>query len=114
MSLEQTERECAAGAVAPRVSLDDIKVATKQVFYFTADQVVGSELSKSFPQLGILTIALVIMTNGFIVIGKSAPASLENFNREFGCKLAYEDAVRQIWPLMGFALRDRLSENERP
>lgn len=29
-------------------------------------------------------------------------------------QLAYEDAMRQLWPLMGFALRDRLAENERP
>jgi hypothetical protein len=42
------------------------------------------------------------------VIGKSAPASPENFNAELGKKFAYEDAVRQLWPLMGFALRDRL------
>jgi hypothetical protein len=23
--------------------------------------------------------------------------------------LAYEDAIRQLWPLMGFALRDKLA-----
>jgi hypothetical protein len=56
-----------------------------------------------------LSICLLVMKNGFVVIGKSAPASPENFNRELGKKFAYEDAVRQLWPLMGFALRDRLS-----
>jgi hypothetical protein len=24
-------------------------------------------------------------------------------------QLAYEDAIRQLWPLMGFALRDKLA-----
>jgi hypothetical protein len=49
------------------------------------------------------------MKNGFIVIGHSAPASPENFNAELGRKFAYENAIRQLWPLMGFALRERLS-----
>lgn len=26
-----------------------------------------------------------------------------------GRKLAYEDAVRQLWPLMGYALREKLA-----
>ena len=28
---------------------------------------------------------------------------------ELGRKLAYEDCIRQLWPLMGFSLRDRLA-----
>jgi len=43
-------------------------------------------------------------------VGKSAPASADNFNADLGRKLAYEDAIRQLWPLMGFALRERLSQ----
>jgi hypothetical protein len=53
------------------------------------------------------------MRNGFTVIGKSAPASAANFNAELGKKLAYEDAIRQLWPLMGFSLRDRLHRGEQ-
>jgi hypothetical protein len=56
--------------------------------------------------LELLSICILVMKNGFTVIGKSAPASPENFNAEFGKKLAYEDCIRQLWPLMGFALRD--------
>jgi hypothetical protein len=51
----------------------------------------------------------LVLKNGFTVIGKSAPASAANFNAELGKKLAYEDAIRQVWPLMGFSLRDRLA-----
>lgn len=60
-------------------------------------------------QLKILSICIVVMSNGFTVVGKSAPASPENFNAEFGRELAYKDCIRQLWPLMGFALRDRLA-----
>ena len=49
------------------------------------------------------------MRNGFVVIGKSAPAAPKNFDAEKGRTFAYEDAVRQLWPLMGFALRDKLA-----
>jgi hypothetical protein len=38
-----------------------------------------------------------------------ARASPENFNADLGRKFAYEDAVRQLWPLMGYALRDKLA-----
>lgn len=58
--------------------------------------------------LGVLTICLIVTRNGFTIIGKSAPASTDNFDADLGRKLAYEDAVRQLWPLMGYALREKL------
>ena len=39
----------------------------------------------------------------------AAISASANFNAELGRKLAYEDAIRQLWPLMGFALRDKLA-----
>lgn len=33
----------------------------------------------------------------------------ENYNEALGQKFAYEDCIRQLWPLMGYALRDRLA-----
>ena len=113
MSLEATESECAANAVAPRVSLADIEAAISQRYYTTADRAVES-VSPTLPgnsPLNLLTLCIVVMSNGFVVIGKSAPASPENFNAELGKKLAYEDAVRQIWPLLGFHLRSKLAES---
>lgn len=104
-SLEATERECAAGRSAPRVSLPDIQGAISEVHYRKGGDCVGVQAGP----LTALTLAFVVMRNGFTIIGKSAPASPENFDPELGKKLAYEDAVRQIWPLMGFALRDRLA-----
>jgi len=114
MTLQATEKECAANAVAPRVSLADIEAAIQRKFFFS-----GGEAARAYDpttareaavsSLDVLTICLVVMHNGFTVIGKSAPASPENFNAELGRKLAYEDAVRQLWPLMGYALRDKLA-----
>jgi hypothetical protein len=111
-SLETADRESAAHATHPRVSFADIEAAIKDRHDFTADQpllTLGLGSGHQLVDVQNLSICLLVMKNGFVVIGKSAPASPENFNRELGKKFAYEDAVRQLWPLMGFALRDRLA-----
>jgi hypothetical protein len=112
-SLEATEAECAAGRTAPRVSLKDIEAAILMRHDLNAKEIV-ERCDTIYPEekqaLSLLSITILVLKNGFTVIGKSAPASPENFDVELGRKLAYEDAVRQIWPLMGFALRDKLHE----
>jgi len=106
-SLEVSDQAAARVAVAPRVTLADIEAAIAARYDFTADQAVGA--APVVDPLKLLSICILVMGNGFTVIGKSAPASPENFNAELGAKLAYEDAVRQLWPLMGYALRDKLA-----
>lgn len=114
-SLEKTEAECAEGRTAPRVKLSDIADSIDYIAYATADKLLpevtetGSGADRAHKPLSLLTLAIVVLKNGFTIVGKAAPASPENFDAELGKKLAYEDAVRQIWPLMGFALRDRLA-----
>jgi hypothetical protein len=112
MSLAQTEAECAANATAPRVSLASMEAKIAARYDFTADKAIGPD-APAMVSLSLLSICLIVMQNGFTIIGKSAPASAANFNAELGRKLAYEDAIRQLWPLEGYALRERLSENER-
>lgn len=115
MGLKETEAECAANATAPRVSLTDIEAAIQKRYDFTAGDAMRALTPSlpALPTLDLLSICLLVLKNGFTVIGKSAPASPENFKAELGKKLAYEDAVRQIWPLMGFSLRDRLMAEGR-
>lgn len=115
MSLQATEAECAANAVAPRVSLTDIEAAIGARYDMTAEAAVRGLAFVTtggawpvVPSLALLSICILVLNNGFTVIGHSAPASPANFDPELGRKLAYEDAIRQIWPLMGFALRDKL------
>lgn len=110
MSLEQTEKECAANAVAPRVSLSDIESNISYKLTFTLDKASDAMGVPTVDAFKLMTVCALVMKNGFVFIGKSAPASADNFNAELGAKLAYEDAVRQIWPMMGYALRDKLSK----
>lgn len=108
-SLEVTDAASAAVAVAPRVTLDDIKENIIEEHYFVASEMIVAlnEDADVSPSLDVLTICLLVCKNGFVVIGKAAPAVEANFNREIGRKFAYEDAVRQLWPIMGYELRQR-------
>lgn len=119
MSLEQSDKESASFATKPRVSLADIEAAITARYHLTGEDAGRAakgiyapdfEVPVAIDALRLLSICILVMRNGFTVIGKSAPASPENFDAEYGKKLAYEDAVRQLWPLMGFALKDRLHE----
>ena len=107
-----------------RVALDDIESNIALEFYVNGGDAARAycpyvpreggptnrEVAESLYSLEVLTICLIVLKNGFSVIGKSAPADPGNFNAEVGRKFAREDAIRQIWPLMGFALRTRLHE----
>lgn len=108
-SLTVTDAAAAAVAVAPRITLADIEAAILARYELTgADAVCSLGVAIAEP-LTRVSICVVVMRNGFTIIGKSAAASPENFNADLGRRLAYEDAVRQLWPLMGFSLRDRLA-----
>lgn len=96
-SLEVTDAESAAVQKTPnRVSLESIERRVVYVEYINP---------KTIPHM---TIAVVDLENGFVLVGKSAPADPENYNRELGEKFAYEDAIRQMWQLEGYLLRERM------
>lgn len=100
---------------APRVTPADIEANIKECHYFTALEGVdghfrgGPEAQACDGQaLGLLTFCVLVLRNGFTVTGESACASPENFNAEIGRRIARENAVQKIWPLMGYELRSKL------
>lgn len=107
--LAETEAYSAARSTHPRVSLNDMKTKISGEYYFTAGAAIAALKMPCSPELDILTICVLKMQNGFTVIGKSAPASPENFDEEKGRRFAYEDAIKQLWPLEGYALREKLA-----
>jgi hypothetical protein len=48
------------------------------------------------------------MENGYSINGTSACVDAANFDMNIGRKIAFEDAIRQIWPLEGYLLAERL------
>lgn len=113
----------AKGKSAPRVTPVDIEANIVSEHYFTArdgrlgaltnETYVGRE--KPLPNntdlvpLELLTFCVLVLRNGFTVTGESACASPENFDAEIGHKIARQNAVNKIWPLMGYALKEKLS-----
>jgi hypothetical protein len=93
-TLKATEAESAANATAPRVTLESMEAKIQFENYYNHD---------------LLTMCVLTMQNGFHVVGESAPASRANYDPELGRKFAYENAIRQLWKLEGYSLRDRLA-----
>lgn len=61
---------------------------------------------------GRSTLCMLTMENGYTVKGLSACVDAANFNMDIGRKIAFEDAMKQIWPLEGYLLAERLHEEK--
>lgn len=102
----------------PRVTLADLQANIVSEHYFTAQQgavAAAVELGAACSDgthnpLNLLTFCVLVLRNGFTVTGESACASPENFNEEIGRKIARENAVQKVWPLMGYALKERMHQ----
>ncbi len=107
----------AKGKTAARVTPADIEAEIASEHYFTAADGYRGRFATSKgllaeppPQnLSRLTFCVLVLRNGFTVTGESACASPENFDAEIGRKIARQNAIEKVWPLMGFRLRDQLS-----
>jgi hypothetical protein len=115
MNDQAIEQEIQAkGLTAPRITPDDIEANIASEHYFTAAEgvdIADPEMTDAkMPQaLKLLTFCVLILRNGFTVTGESACASPENFDAALGCKIARQNAVQKIWPLMGYLLKERLN-----
>lgn len=84
------------GLTAPRITPADLEAE------------IVTEDFHVFPS-SCLTVCCLTLKNGFTVTGESACASPENFDAELGRKIARGNARDNLWPLLGFRLRDQLA-----
>lgn len=110
----------AKGLNAPRVTPADVEAEIESEHYFVASDALQQDravhVSAESWKLGntqLLTFCVLQLRNGFTVTGESACASPENFDAEIGQKIARQNAVSKVWPLLGFRLRDRLDRDAR-
>lgn len=107
------------GLTAPRVTPADIEAEIESEHYFTAGQAMYpdapadqrgpfGEPARPTGPLDLLTYCVLVLKNGFTVTGESAVASPENFDPEVGRKVARQNAVNKVWPLLGYALKEKL------
>ena len=120
MNDQQIEQEIQAkGLTAPRVTPEDIEANIADEYYFTAGQGIDGEIASRtannavpycyLKSLDLLTFCVLVLRHGFTVTGESACASPENFDAELGRRIARQNAVQKLWPLMGYALKERLA-----
>lgn len=88
------------GLNAPRLTPESIDAAIMYEEYFRVTNTT-------------CTICSLILTNGYVVIGKSAAASRANFDEELGRKIARDNAREQIWALEGYLLKQTLHDQRK-
>ena len=107
----------AKGKTAPRVTPADIEANIKAEIFFTAldgaSEAAGdarshhnrvkddADVADVHQALRLLTFCVLVLRDGFTVSGESACASPENFDAEEGRKIARQNAVQKVWPLLG-------------
>lgn len=107
----------AAKVELPRVTLADLESKIAVTTYLRGDAGTGTERWRELTDeqklsLTTMTVCVLVMQNGFTILGKSAPASPGNFNTDLGRKFAREDAMRQAWAFEGYLLRQRLHDEQ--
>jgi len=89
------------GLTAPRITLAKVH-----------SLIVGEDYHR-FPG-STVTVCMLTLKNGYNTTGVSACASPENFDEEIGRKIAHDNAVKEIWSLEGYLLKEELNNPFRP
>lgn len=97
-ALEATDERSKAVQKTPwRVSLEAMKQRVDKVEFIYPDM------------LPTMTICVIKLDNGYVLVGESAPADPDNFDRALGQEYAYENAMKKLWPLEAYVMRDHMS-----
>ena len=120
MNDHQIEQEIQAkGLTAPLVTPADLEANIASESYFTAADGYRSnpcydpnghphEPLPAPAPLELLTFCVLVLKNCFAVTGESYCAGAERFDAETGRNEARKDAVQKLWPLMVYALEEKL------
>lgn len=118
MNDKNIEQEIEAkGKTVARVTPDHIESTIRAEVYFTGTDAIQAknthikseyvEGERILAPVELLTICVLVLRNGFTVVGESACVSPENYDAEIGRKVARANAVLKIWPLEGYLLKQR-------
>lgn len=112
MTVTEQDIKDAGADKAPRITPEDIEAVISSQHFIHMVEATREAIATLDPDqtaLYCLTICVLVLKNGFTVVGKSACASPANYIGAIGERIAREDAVRQIWALEGYRLRSQLS-----
>lgn len=104
------------GGTGPSVTASAVQGAIIAEHYFTAAQGVNGASqptnTNSIVPLSLLTFCVLTLKNGYTVTGHSACVSAANFSPDIGKGIARQNAEAQIWPLLGYALKEEIYQRE--
>lgn len=93
------------------VTLDQINDTIAHEFYCRGDDIprIAAELHvEVWNNLSLLTVCALVLKNGFTVVGTSACVDPANFDEQKGREIARQNAIQQLWPILGYQLREKL------
>ncbi len=90
----------AKGLTAPRVTPADLQA-----------NIIDVEIVRHVSKGGqVLRWAVITTKSGYAVVGNpSVAVSPENDDADIGTKVAFENSKNALWPLMGYALKEKLA-----
>lgn len=106
-----TEQELIEKATAPRVTELSLMDNIAGHYFISPWKHVIDNTGADVKELIPLTICVIVLKNGFTVLGQSACADPANYNEDIGNRLAFNDAKNKIWALMGYALKQEIYLN---
>ena len=107
----QRQRETSQSA--PHVTPADIEASIAYETFFTASQgALAADGDAGPEELGLLTICVLVLKNGFIVTGEYAFPSAERFNAEVGRRIARHEAVSKVWTLVDYEMCTQMARQK--
>ena len=110
-------RLIAMGKTGPRIKPAHVQSVIVSEHYFSAMhgeigrdvcEQVGACLPTN-PVLSLITICVLVLRNDYTVVGLATCESFQNFDPEIGRRIARQDAVSKIWPLLGYEFKNRMA-----
>lgn len=89
-----------------RLAKRDFPRVTEESIKEKIDSVNFTEVALNGVRCG--TQCVIVMKNGWMSTGFSAPADPRNFDPKVGERYAFDEAFKPLWQLEGYLLRDRL------
>ena len=105
------QRKDRTGLSSLEIADQEAAVVQKSRNRVTLESMLAKVLSEEYlhpENIPHMTICVITVENGYALVGKSAPADPENYDETLGQKFAKEDALRQMWGLEAYLLRERM------
>ncbi|WP_046970339.1 Gp49 family protein [Dyella japonica] len=119
---EQAPPELAVSASMTRVTQEEVDAEIVAEIYLNTDPDAaeqaayrpGTDAAAARLSASCLTVCVLVLSNGHKAVGiNHGPVRPEAQDVAYGRYDARQQAVEQIWPLLGFRLRDRVAASEQ-